>query len=182
MSVTREAVMQALARISLPDGGDLVSRDLVRALAIEGDRVRFVIEAADPDEARALEPVRAAAEAVLRGLPGVAQVQVVLTAHGPAAKAPPPNLKIGQHPTPQQGGPQRITGVDRILAIASGKGGVGKSTVVVQPRRGAGAAGAAGRAAGCRHLRSVAAAHDGRDRSARPRPTARRSSRCRRMA
>jgi ATP-binding protein involved in chromosome partitioning len=129
MSVTREAVIQAIARISLPDGGDPVSRDLIRALAIEGDRVRFVLEAADPDQARTLEPVRAAAEAALRALPGVAQAQVVLTAHGPAPKAPPPNLKIGQHPTPQQGGPQRITGVDRILAIASGKGGVGKSTV-----------------------------------------------------
>jgi ATP-binding protein involved in chromosome partitioning len=54
---------------------------------------------------------------------------VVMTAHGPAAKAPPPTLKIGQHPTPQQGGPQKLSGIDRIIAVASGKGGVGKSTV-----------------------------------------------------
>ncbi len=145
MSVTREAVMQALARIRLPGGGDLVSRDLIRALAIEGDSVRFVIEAADPDEARALEPVHAAAEAALRALPGVAQVQVVMTAHGPAAKAPPPSLKIGQHPTPQQGGPQRITGVDRIIAVASRQGRGGQIHRLVQPCGGAGAAGAAGR-------------------------------------
>jgi ATP-binding protein involved in chromosome partitioning len=59
----------------------------------------------------------------------VTAVQVVMTAHGPAAKAPPPSLKIGQHPTPQAGGPQRISGIDRIIAVASGKGGVGKSTV-----------------------------------------------------
>ena len=129
MSPTRDAVLQVLARTALPGGGDLVSRDLVRALVIEGDTVRFVIEAADPDQARALEPARAAAEAALRALPGVAMVQAVLTAHGPVAKPAPPSLKIGQHPTPQQGGPQRVTGVDRILAIASGKGGVGKSTV-----------------------------------------------------
>jgi ATP-binding protein involved in chromosome partitioning len=50
-----------------------------------------------------------------------------MTAHGPAAR--PPAVKIGQHPTPHQGGPQRISGIDRILAVASGKGGVGKSTL-----------------------------------------------------
>ena len=129
MTVTRESVLQALARLSLPGGGDPVSRDLVRALVVEGDTVRFVIEAATPDEARALEPLRAAAESAVRAIPGVRQAQVVMTAHGPAAKAPPPSLKIGQHPTPQQGGPQAISGVDRIIAVASGKGGVGKSTV-----------------------------------------------------
>jgi ATP-binding protein involved in chromosome partitioning len=129
MAVDREAVIRVLAGVSLPNGGDLVSRDLIRALAVEGDAVRFVIEAATPDEARALGPAQAEAEVRLRALPGVASVQVVMTAHGPAAKVPPPALKIGQHPTPQQGGPQRISGIDRIIAVASGKGGVGKSTV-----------------------------------------------------
>lgn len=127
MTVTRDQIQSALSRIALPDGGDLVSRDLVRALTVEGDQVRFVLEAPDPDMARRLEPVRQAAEAAVRAL-GVAQVSVVLTAHGPAPKAAPPTLKIGGHPTPQAG-PQKVAGVDRILAIASGKGGVGKSTV-----------------------------------------------------
>jgi ATP-binding protein involved in chromosome partitioning len=127
MAVRREDVTGVLARIALPGGGDLISRDMIRALTIEAGEIRFVIEAASPDEARSLGPVQAAAEAGLRALPGVTSVQVVMTAHGPAAK--PPSLKIGQHPTPQQGGPQRISGIDRIIAIASGKGGVGKSTV-----------------------------------------------------
>lgn len=127
MTVTREQTLSALSRIALPDGGDLVSRDLVRALTIEGDQVRFVLEAPDPDMARRLEPVRQAAEAAVRAL-GVEHVSVVLTAHGPAPKAAPPTLKIGGHPTPQAG-PQKVAGVDRILAIGSGKGGVGKSTV-----------------------------------------------------
>jgi ATP-binding protein involved in chromosome partitioning len=90
-----------------------------------------VIEAHDADQARALEPARAAAEARLSAMPGVAGVSIVTTAHGPAPKAPP-SLKIGGHPTPQppgQAGPQRVSGIDRILAVASGKGGVGKSTV-----------------------------------------------------
>ncbi|MCX7287764.1 MAG: Mrp/NBP35 family ATP-binding protein [Rhodobacterales bacterium] len=129
MTVDRDAVMQVLGGISHPDGGTIASRDLIRALTVEAGAVRFVIETATPDEARALAPAQAEAEARLRALAGVTSVQVVLTAHGPAPKAAPPSLKIGQHPTPQQGGPQRISGIDRIIAVASGKGGVGKSTV-----------------------------------------------------
>jgi ATP-binding protein involved in chromosome partitioning len=129
MAVDREAVMRVLAGVPHPAGGDLAGRDLIRALTVDGGAVRFVIEAATPDEARALAPAQAEAEARLKALPGVSSVQVVMTAHGPAAKAPPPTLKIGQHPTPQAGGPQRISGIDRIVAVASGKGGVGKSTV-----------------------------------------------------
>ena len=129
MTVSRDEVMAVLAQVATPGGGDLVSRDLIRALAIDGETVRFVIEAATPDEARALGAVSQAAEAAVKRLAGVTAVQVVMTAHGPAAKAPPPTLKIGQHPTPQQGGPQKLSGIDRIIAVASGKGGVGKSTV-----------------------------------------------------
>ncbi len=129
MTVDRDLVMRTLAGVALPGGGDLASRDLIRALAVEGGVVRFVIEAATPEEARTLGPAQAEAEARVKALPGVTSVQVVMTAHGPAAKAAPPSLKIGQHPTPQAGGPQRISGIDRIIAVASGKGGVGKSTV-----------------------------------------------------
>jgi ATP-binding protein involved in chromosome partitioning len=133
MAVTRDQVLAALARVALPDGGDLVSRDMVRALGIDGGVVRFVVEAPGPDLARQMEPHRAAAEAVVRALPGVTSVSAILTAHAPAAaraapSAAPPSLTIGRHPTPQAG-PQAVTGVDRILAIGSGKGGVGKSTV-----------------------------------------------------
>ena len=130
MAVSRELIMRALAGVGLPGGGDLVSRDLIRAVTVDGGTVRFVIEAESPEAARALGPVQAAAEAAVRQLDGVDSVQVVMTAHGPAAKpAAPPTLKIGQHPTPQQGGPQKVSGVDRIIAVGSGKGGVGKSTV-----------------------------------------------------
>ncbi|MDG1457400.1 MAG: Mrp/NBP35 family ATP-binding protein [Pseudoprimorskyibacter sp.] len=129
MSVTSEEIRAVLSSISAPEGGTLISRDMIRALTIEGDQVRFVIEGRDVTEAQMLEPTRAAAEAAVAALPGVAKVQALLTAHGPAAKPQaPPSLKVGGHPKPQDG-PIRPTGVDRILAVASGKGGVGKSTV-----------------------------------------------------
>jgi len=56
----------------------------------------------------------------------VSSVTAVVTAH--EQKAPPPNLKVGGHPKPQDG-PLKVPGVNRVVAIASGKGGVGKSTV-----------------------------------------------------
>ncbi|MCB1388831.1 MAG: Mrp/NBP35 family ATP-binding protein [Rhodobacteraceae bacterium] len=130
-SPSREVILATLARIAVPGGGDLVSRDLVRALGVDAGNVRFVIEAESTDVAKALEPARLAAERALSALPGVAKVSVALSAPAPAAKAPsaqgqPPNLSIGRHPTP---GPNEVPGVKRIIAVGSGKGGVGKSTV-----------------------------------------------------
>jgi len=124
-----EKIRQVLTRVKLPEGGDLITRDLVRALSVSGGAVRFVIEAPSADAARSLAAVRQEAERAVAELPGIDSVSVVLTAHGPAPKAPPPpDLKIGRHPTPSNG-PAPVSGVDRILAVASGKGGVGKSTV-----------------------------------------------------
>ncbi|MGA0714772.1 MAG: Mrp/NBP35 family ATP-binding protein [Gemmobacter sp.] len=125
MSITRAEVEALLETLTLPDGRSLGASGLVRALVVEGGTVRFVIEV-DPAEAKAMEPVRAMAEARLRALPGVQAVQVAMTAHS-APKAPP-TLKVGGHPTPQAG-PLAVPGVARIIAVASGKGGVGKSTV-----------------------------------------------------
>ena len=140
--VNKATILQALSGLALPGGGDLVSRDLVRALDVAEGKVRFVIEAPTPEEARGLEGIRQAAEHLVAAIPGVSSVSALLTAHGPSARpapnpaakpAPaatdaPPSLTIGRHPTANTG-PQRISGIDRILAIASGKGGVGKSTV-----------------------------------------------------
>ncbi len=129
MSITKSEVEAALERVTLPDGRSLLAHDLVRALTVDGSVVRFVIEAPNADVARQMGPLRDAAEKVVADLPGVTQVSAALTAHGPAAKpAAPPSLKIGGHPKPQEG-PTKPSGVQRILAIASGKGGVGKSTV-----------------------------------------------------
>lgn len=136
MSVTRENILAELDRIQLPDGGSLVSHEMVRALSVEGGQVRFVIEAANPEDARKMEPIRAAAVKLIEELPGVEGVSAVLTAHGPAQsaqkappqKAPAPDLKIGGHPKPQAA-KIKPAGVKRIISVGSGKGGVGKSTV-----------------------------------------------------
>lgn len=135
MAVSREDILTALERLTLPGGATLMARDMLRALRVEDGMVSFVIEAADPGEAARMEGIRRAAEDIVAALPGVSKATVILTAHGAAPQKPapadaPPSLKIGRHPTPQGGqGPAPISGVDRIIAIGSGKGGVGKSTV-----------------------------------------------------
>ncbi|HEU0222279.1 MAG TPA: Mrp/NBP35 family ATP-binding protein [Paracoccaceae bacterium] len=122
MAVTRETVLEALRGVIDPETGrDIVASDMVRALGIAEGEVRFVLEV-PPDRAPRLEPLRAAAERAIAGLPGVTGALVRLAAQGPAsipAKAP--------RPAPP--GPQPLPGIDRIVAVASGKGGVGKSTV-----------------------------------------------------
>ncbi len=125
MAVTRDQVVEILKTITDPvTGKDLMSADVVRALTVEGDAVKFVIEVA-PEVAPKMEPVRVAAVAALQNA-GIKDVSAILTAH--ATKAPPPDLKVGGHPKPQAG-PAKVAGVSKIIAIASGKGGVGKSTV-----------------------------------------------------
>ncbi|MEM1073564.1 MAG: Mrp/NBP35 family ATP-binding protein, partial [Pseudomonadota bacterium] len=124
MNISRETVLGALKTVSDPvSGTDIVSAGVIRALNVDDSgAVRFVMEIAR-SEAERYGVTKAQAEAALSGA-GVKQMQIALTAH--ATKAAPPELK------PQraaQKGPQSVPGVDRIIAIASGKGGVGKSTV-----------------------------------------------------
>ena len=122
-AATREDVLSALKEITAPDGTDIVSAGIVRALNVEGGSVRFVMEIPG-SAAKDFEPIRATAEEKVKALPGIETVSAMMTAH--SAPAAPPDLK----PKPAAPkGPQKIPGIDRIVAIASGKGGVGKSTV-----------------------------------------------------
>lgn len=123
MSTSREEVLEILKSLDAP-GGDIVSSGVMRALNVDGGTVRFVMEI-NPVQAAAYESVKAQAEAAVGALDGIENVSIVLTGH--TEKAPPPDLKPQRPADPK--GPQKVPGIDRILAIASGKGGVGKSTV-----------------------------------------------------
>ena len=135
MALKREDVLEALKAIRLPDGGDPVSRGLIKAVSVEGGKVRFVIEGESLEHARAIAPLKGAAEEAVKALPGAEDVLAVLTAHNPEPSPPkappgaaPQGLKLGRHPTPQKG-KTKPAGVEHVLVIGSGKGGVGKSTV-----------------------------------------------------
>lgn len=126
VAASREQVLGILKQITDPvAGSDIVSSGVMRALNVgEDGSVRFVMEI-PPSAADAYGKAKAEAEAALARLDGIGTVSIVLTGH--SEKAPPPDLKPKRAAEPQ--GPQPIPGVDRIIAIASGKGGVGKSTV-----------------------------------------------------
>ncbi|TMM51076.1 Mrp/NBP35 family ATP-binding protein [Sulfitobacter sabulilitoris] len=125
MSVTRDDVLTALRSLIDPvSDTPILDAGLVKALTVDDGAVRFVLEVSGT-HAQAYTTLRDEAETLVRGLPGVAQASVVMTAH--STPKPPPDLKPGRSAEPK--GPQKIPGIDRILAVASGKGGVGKSTV-----------------------------------------------------
>lgn len=126
MSLNRDDILNVLGTVKLPGGNDLASSGLVQALAVEGGAVRFVLEAKTPEDAANLAGVRDAAEAAVKALAGVTSASVILTAHAPTMQ--PPNLKQGKKPAAPEGR-QPIAGVKSIIAVGSGKGGVGKSTV-----------------------------------------------------
>ena len=130
---SRDEVMAALAGVPGPDGRTpLPDSGAVSGLTLRDGKV-FLAIVIDPAAARTMEAMRVRAEAAIKALPGVTSAVVTLTAEaarGAAAASPGPTHAHGQ---PQRTGPgargQPIPGVKRIIAVASGKGGVGKSTV-----------------------------------------------------
>lgn len=120
--ITEADVRRALAAVPAPGrNGNVVACGMISGVAVRGGNVGFAIEIR-PDEREALEATRRACEDAVRALPGVTSATAVLTAErGPAGAADggerPPGAGVG--------------GVNAIVAVASGKGGVGKSTVAV---------------------------------------------------
>src|SRR5215472_7536501 len=127
-TLSERRVLDALAGVADPDrGGDIVALGMVGGIAIRDGNVAFAIEV-EPGRAGRLEPLRKAAERAVEALPEVLSVTAMLTAQAaPRRVAPPPQPRSAPPPARAQRG--QIPGVGAIVAVASGKGGVGKSTI-----------------------------------------------------
>ncbi len=134
----RDLVLAALDRIADPKSGrGLAAAGLVQGLILGEGRAGFVLEVA-PQDTALYAPVRDAAEAALGAVPGVEKAQVVLTAAakgaGPGVTRVRKGAQVAAEPRADPAGmppAERLPHVRRVIAVASGKGGVGKSTVSV---------------------------------------------------
>jgi ATP-binding protein involved in chromosome partitioning len=128
-AVTEQQILDALGRVADPDkGADIVTLGMVSGLVIRDGNVAFAIEV-ESERGPRLEPLRKAAEKAVEALPGVLSVTAVLTAQAPPrgrAAPPSPGAAGGPGVRTARGA---VPGVGAIVAVASGKGGVGKSTV-----------------------------------------------------
>lgn len=134
MALSQNDILRALELVKLPASGQsLAASGRIGDILIDGGKVIFAI-GIDATEANAMEPVRKAAESAVGGIPGVTQVLVGLTADKAPGRAPSQAAEARRqaHGQPGPGGPvpkaAGIPGVKQIIAVASGKGGVGKST------------------------------------------------------
>jgi len=134
MTVSKEQVLAALAKVPSPAGTPLPDASVLSDVVVSEGKVFFSLTV-DAAAVNAWEPVRKAAEDAVRGVPGVQSALVALTAErsaAPAGRSPHRAAQTtgreGQAADKAQPG---IPGVDAIIAVASGKGGVGKSTTAV---------------------------------------------------
>lgn len=133
--VTNDVILEALKGVNDPiSGKDVVSAGIIQGLQTLDGNVAFAIEV-PAEKGTEMEPLRKQAEDTVFALPGVVSATVVLTAErapsaAPAAPQGGQQTKPGAPVSPQGQG-DLLPGVKSIIAVASGKGGVGKSTTAV---------------------------------------------------
>ena len=126
-AVTEPQILDALRQVIDPDkGSDIVSLRMVSGLVIRDGNVAFAVEV-ESERGPRLEPLRKAAEKAVEALPGVLSVTAVLTGQAPPRGRAAPQPAAA--PAGVRGQRGAVPGVGAIVAVASGKGGVGKSTV-----------------------------------------------------
>ncbi|MGH7090245.1 MAG: iron-sulfur cluster carrier protein ApbC, partial [Stellaceae bacterium] len=124
MSVSESDVLGALKTvIEAAHGRDIVTLGMVAGVQVREGHIAFALEV-PRERAKELEPLRKAAEIAVEALPGVLSVSAVLTAETAPKAKPQPRGAQGAAP----GQKRLVPGVRAIIAVASGKGGVGKST------------------------------------------------------
>ncbi len=131
--ISESAVRSVLETVVDPASGrNVVALGMVSGIATRGGHVAVTLDV-DPARGAALEPLRQACEQAVRAMPGVLSATAVMTAERAAPKPPPtPQQRPHGHAHPAQGGGRiDVPGVKHIIAVASGKGGVGKSTTAV---------------------------------------------------
>ena len=139
MSVTKQQILDALVKVRSPRGVPLADANVLSDIVIADGKVMFSINV-DAGEARSWEGARAEAEAAVRAVPGVVGAMVALTAERksgaaarqsgiqPVSSHKPPHTPPANSPMSKQA---EIPGVAAVIAVASGKGGVGKSTTAL---------------------------------------------------
>jgi ATP-binding protein involved in chromosome partitioning len=140
MASLKDEIAAKLATVAAPDGRPLTATGKLSDIVATDGKV-FLSITVDAAQVKTWEHVRKSAENAVRAVPGVRSVMIALTAEragAPTASEPPPRLAAAPgaaRPAPgrpqRPGGPAGIPGVDAIIAVASGKGGVGKSTVAI---------------------------------------------------
>jgi ATP-binding protein involved in chromosome partitioning len=118
MAVTEEQIREALKQVKYPGfSRDIVSFGLIKGVRIDGGAVTVQMALAT-NEPAIPQAIKTESEAALRSVPGVESAKVLIDIHAPPAGAGPAGV-----------GATRIEGIRHVIAVASGKGGVGKSTV-----------------------------------------------------